>query len=86
MNADAMAQGVLARSFARRVPGVEPRTHLARRGDGGFGMLRVVHRCAENGLDLVADELQHQPAMGADRGVHLGEVGIQVGQHLRVPR
>src|SRR2546429_2795945 len=40
------------------------------------------HRRAEDGLDLVADELQHETAVGANGRLHLGEVGVEVAYDL----
>ena len=50
-------------------------------------MVGLVHRRAEDGLDLVADVLQHEPALVADGRLHLREVGVEVAHHLaRVAR
>ena len=78
VDADAVTQGGLARGLAARVPGAQaPRMSSAAR-TAMAAWSRGGDRRAEDRLDLVADELEHEAALGADGLRHLGEVLVEV--------
>jgi hypothetical protein len=52
--------------------------HLQRGAHRHLGVVAGCDRRAEHRLDLVADELQHEPAVHADGLVHLGEIFVQI--------
>ena len=82
VDADAVPQRGFAGGHPGRVERLQPRAHRARCGHRSVRVACIRERRAEDGLDLVADELQHQASLCADRGVHFTEVGVEVGYHL----
>jgi len=82
MDADAVAQRALTPLLAACIPAFQARLHLEGGRHGVVGVLRVGQRRTEYRLDFVADELQHQAAVGADGGIHFGEIRIQAGHHF----
>ena len=56
--------------------------HVERGAHRLRGVVAGGDRRAEHRLDLVADELEHEPAVRADGLVHLGEVRVEVAHHL----
>src|SRR5262249_61066370 len=78
VDADAVTQWVLTVLRAARVQIGQPTAHVERGRDGSIGVIGSTKRGAEDRLDLVADELEHEPALGSDGGLHLREVTVQI--------
>ena len=70
------------RPRALGVPRAQPIAHLHRGPHRARRVVRGADGRAEHRLDLIADELEHEAAVGADRLVHLGEVRIEVAHDL----
>ena len=74
--------GGLAGGLAAGVPGAQAPAHVERGAHRHRGVVAGGDGRAEHRLDLVADELEHEAAVGADGLGHLGEVLVEVADHV----
>src|SRR4026209_831725 len=71
----------LAAAPPRPLPAQAP-AYVQRGAHRVGGVLRGGNGRAEDGLDLVADELEHQPVVETDGLAHLGEVLVEILHHV----